>query len=82
MIEILEEDISGDLQFSTYMGDDMWLEHDINGDVQFALYQQDGGSCPPQPDVDFLTSPCEFKPNVIDLRNPNCLKPQNVRIEE
>jgi len=72
-VDILEEDVSGDLQFSIYEGDNsMWLEHDQNGDVQFALYQQGGGGgCPPQPDVHFLTTPCEFRPNVIDLRDPN-----------
>jgi hypothetical protein len=81
IIEILEEDVQGDLQFSTFMGDDMWLEHDQNGDVEFALQQTENAGLP-QPDLECITDPCLLKPDLTNVTGTCLFKPTIICIKD
>jgi hypothetical protein len=47
MNDLFEEDQGGDLQFSTFVENDMWFVHDEKLDVEFGLDQTQ--SLPPEP---------------------------------
>ena len=79
MNDTLTEDVVGDLEFSTYVENDLWFDHDNRLDVEFGLDQQE--VTPPGPDDSVVVvGSCDFAPN-NERVDPDHVDPGNVHVE-